>query len=82
MLFLTFIKSSLSTLGEVSSKRIVTFITINSLIISFFIAQITGRTPPEYMFEYLSYIVMTGIGFTAFEKMKVNISKKDKENIE
>lgn len=83
MLFLfNLLKSSLSTIGEISSKRIVTFLAINSLVISFFIAQFTGNAAPEYMFEYLSYIVMTGMGFTAFEKMKVNIGKKDNSNSE
>jgi hypothetical protein len=82
MTFFDFVKNSLSNIGEVSSKRIVTFIAINSLIISFFIAQIWGRTPPQYMFEYLSYIVMTGMGFTAVEKMKVNLGKKDNQNQE
>ena len=71
-----FIKSSLSTLGEISSKRIVTFIAINSLIVSFFISQFTGFKPPEYMFEYLSYIVMVGMGFTSFEKINPLNKKK------
>jgi positive regulator of sigma E activity len=73
MKILSLFKDSLiSNLGDVSSKRIMSFMTLLILLISYLIAQIWGKSAPEYMFEYLSYIVIAGMGFTSVEKFSKN----------
>ena len=65
--FLSFLKEALSSVDGASSKRLITFIIVVSLIISLFVAQLTGKTPPEWMFSSLVSLSMVGLGTVAAE---------------
>jgi positive regulator of sigma E activity len=63
--------------GRLSSKRVVALICVVALLVSFFVAQFTGMIAPQYMFETISYIAMSGLGFTVIERFS-NIFKTTK----
>jgi hypothetical protein len=56
-----------SSSGNLSSKRVVTFMCTLLLVIGFFACFFTDRRVPEYMWNTISFIVMTGLGFTGVE---------------
>lgn len=64
---ISFIKEALSSGDGASSKRLISFVTCVSMIVSFFVAQATGKSAPQYMFDTLGYIVMFGLGAVATE---------------
>lgn len=64
---ITFIKEALSSVDGASSKRLITFMIVTSLIISLFVSQLTGKTPPEWMFSSLVSLSMVGLGTVAAE---------------
>jgi len=53
--------------GTLSSKRTVMMICVFLLVIGFFSCFFTDRRIPEYMWNTISYIIMTGLGFTGVE---------------
>lgn len=50
----SFFKDMLSDASGVSAKRTIGLLIAATLIISFFIAQLFGKLPPEYMFNSLN----------------------------
>ena len=71
---MSFITSMLSgTAGEVSSKRVITFLAF--ILCAFgFVADVYGYKVTPALFESMMYIVIAGLGFTASEKFA---SKKE-----
>ena len=71
---MSFITSMLSgTAGEVSSKRVITFLAF--ILCAFgFVADVYGYKVTPSLFESMMYIVIAGLGFTASEKFA---SKKE-----
>ena len=71
---MSFITSMLSgTTGEVSSKRVITFLAF--ILCAFgFVADVYGYKVTPALFESMMYIVIAGLGFTASEKFA---SKKE-----
>jgi hypothetical protein len=71
---MNFLTSMLSgNAGEVSSKRVITFLAF--ILCSYgFIADIYGFKVTPALFESMMYIVIAGLGFTASEKFA---SKKE-----
>ena len=61
------------TTGEVSSKRVITFLAF--ILCAFgFVADVYGYKVTPALFESMMYIVIAGLGFTASEKFA---SKKE-----
>ena len=61
------------TAGEVSSKRVITFLAF--ILCAFgFVADVYGYKVTPALFESMMYIVIAGLGFTASEKFA---SKKE-----
>jgi RsiW-degrading membrane proteinase PrsW (M82 family) len=49
------------------------------LVIGFFSCFLTDRRVPEYMWNTIAYIVMTGLGFTGIENI-TNFFKKPNQD--
>jgi len=54
--------------GSVSSKRVVTFISLTLVCIAFVLNLFWNFTVEEYMFNAMMMIVLAGLGATASEK--------------
>ncbi|CAB4153645.1 hypothetical protein UFOVP636_15 [uncultured Caudovirales phage] len=66
-----FIKSMLSSKGDVSSKRIITLFLVLNLVVTMYIAVYNNeeRVAPEFMFDGLCLLAGGGIGLNVLEKI-------------
>ena len=64
-----FIVSALKGLdGQVSSKRLVTLISFLCIVVAFLVNVFTDIPLQEHVYDGMLYLVMTGMGFSSFEK--------------
>jgi len=63
------IKSMLSGLdGQISSKRTITFVAFICVVIAFLTNVFMSIHLEEHIFDGMLYLVMSGMGFSSFEK--------------
>lgn len=77
------IKSMLMGLdGEVSSKRTITFIAFLCVVLAFLTNVFMQIHLEEHIFDGMLYLVMSGMGFSSFEKFSPEHAHKnnDEEN--
>lgn len=53
--------------GDLSSKRVVTFICVLLMAVAFLLDLIMDLSVPQFMFEAVMYIIVAGIGFSGAE---------------
>ena len=56
------------TNDNISSKRVVTFLSFVLLAVAFLTNLFVGLKVEQFMFDSMMYIVIAGLGFTASEK--------------
>jgi hypothetical protein len=66
--------SIFSSKGQLSSKRIITFLAFFSMIIAFMSDLFWDQTISEPLSTSMEYIVIAGLGFTASEKFAKNVN--------
>jgi hypothetical protein len=54
--------------GETSSKRVITFIAFICIVVAFLCNIFMSIPLEEHIFDGMLYLVMSGMGLTAFEK--------------
>lgn len=66
-----FIKSMLSSKGDVSSKRIIALFLVMNLVVTMYIAVYNNeeKVAPEFMFDGLCLLAGGGIGLNVLEKI-------------
>ena len=66
-----FIKSMLSSKGDVSSKRLITLFLVLNLVVAMYIAVYNNeeKVAPEFMFDSLCLLAGGGIGLNVLEKI-------------
>ena len=64
--------SIFSSKGQLSSKRIITFLAFLSMIIAFMADLFWDQTISEPLSTSMEYIIIAGLGFTASEKFAKN----------
>jgi hypothetical protein len=80
-----FVMSLLLVDDKVSSKRFVTLIAFIFMGVGFISDLFFGYTVNEFIYEYMAWIVLGGLGFTASEQFSSRRTKKDdnqNENLE
>jgi hypothetical protein len=80
-----FFMSLLLVENKVSSKRFVTLMAFIFMAIGFISDLFFEYTVNEFIYEYMAWIVLGGLGFTASEQFSSRRTKKDttqNENIE
>lgn len=75
-----FIKSMLSSKGDVSSKRIISIFLVLNLVVTMYIAVYNNeeKVAPEFMFDGLCLLAGGGIGLNVLEKI---FNKKRNEEV-
>lgn len=66
--------SIFSSKGQLSSKRIITFLAFLSMIIAFMADLFWDQTISEPLSTSMEYIIIAGLGFTASEKFAKNVN--------
>jgi hypothetical protein len=68
------------TRGDVSSKRTVTLFAFLFLSIAFLANLIFGVQVSEFMFEYMTYIVLAGLGMATMEPLTVSARSRNDQS--
>ena len=76
-----FIKSLFKPDGEISSKRVVTFLAFLLVAIGFIANLFWDFTIEEYIYSSIMYIVIAGLGIVGAEQFAPKGDKKDKKEI-
>lgn len=75
-----FLKSLLSSNGEVSSKRSIGISASLTIIFASIVDLFSNYTITDYVFEGLVWLAIAGLGFIASEKFADFISNKNTKN--
>jgi hypothetical protein len=76
------VKQLFSSSNKISSKRVITVLAFVMMAIGFLTNLAFDWTIEQYIYDSMSYIVITGLGFTASEWLFRKTSPKDEKNTE
>lgn len=76
------IKQLFSSSNKISSKRVITVLAFLMMSIGFITNLAFDWTIEQYIYDSMSYIVISGLGFTASEWLFRKASPKDKTDTE
>jgi hypothetical protein len=76
------VKQLFSSSNKISSKRVITVLAFVMMAIGFLTNLAFDWTIEQYIYDSMSYIVITGLGFTASEWLFRKASPKDEKNTE
>lgn len=74
------IRELFSSSNKISSKRVITVLAFVMMSLGFVTNLAFDWTIEQYIYDSMSYIVITGLGFTASEWLFKRASPKDKTN--
>lgn len=74
------VKQLFSSSNKISSKRVITVLAFIMMAIGFLTNLAFDWTIEQYIYDSMSYIVITGLGFTASEWLFRKASPKDEKN--
>lgn len=66
--------------GNVSSKRVITFIVIAAILVSWYTDLFFKMETKEFIFEGLMMIVLAGLGTSMAEKFSLSRDRKTRDN--
>jgi len=69
---------------DVSSKRVITFVAFLCIVLAFMVNVFMSIPLEEHIYDGMLYLVMSGMGFSAFEKFsptKPTTSDREKETL-
>jgi len=79
---MTWLRSMLMGLdGEISSKRMITFIAFICVTIAFLVNVFMEVHLEEHIFDGMLYLVMAGMGFSSFEKFSPKHAHENNEEL-
>ena len=64
------------TRGEISSKRVISFVSFILISIAFLANVFVAIPLEQHIFDGMLYLVMAGMGFTSFEKFSPSNKKE------
>ena len=67
--------------GEVSSKRVITFLAFVWVSVAFLVNVFMEVPLEQHIFDGMLYLVMSGMGLSAFEKFSPEHAHGDKEEL-
>lgn len=67
--------------GEISSKRVITFTAFLCVVVAFLVNVFMEVPLEEHIFDGMLYLVMSGMGLSAFEKFSPKHAHGDKEEV-
>jgi hypothetical protein len=76
------LKQLFSSSNKISSKRVITVLAFVMMSIGFITNLAFDWTIEQYIYDSMSYIVISGLGFTASEWLFRKASPKDKTDAE
>lgn len=76
------LKQLFSSSNKISSKRVITVLAFVMMSIGFITNLAFDWTIEQYIYDSMSYIVISGLGFTASEWLFRKASPKDKTDTE
>ena len=78
---MSWMNSALSGLdGHISSKRLVTLISFLCIVVAFMVNVFMEITLEEHVYDGMLYLVMSGMGFSSFEKFSPEHAHKPAES--
>jgi hypothetical protein len=75
-----FFMSLLLVENKVSSKRFITLCSFLFMVIGFIADLFFNYTVNEFIYEYMAWIVLGGLGFTASEQFSSRRNKQQNQN--
>ena len=63
--------------GEISSKRVITFVAFLCVVLAFLVNVFMEVPLEEHIFDGMLYLVMSGMGLSAFEKFSPKHAHSD-----
>jgi len=74
-----FLESALKGLdGHISSKRLITLVSFLCIVIAFMVNVFMSIPLEEHIFDGMLYLVMSGMGFSSFEKFSPKHAHENK----